>query len=80
MDEASGYLERHAIFEAGPWELLADDNNEKIVIARETGSGEAYGYGGLTPELFTIENSLAIDSINNLLSINSNGDSLLISA
>ena len=79
FNEADMSLERSNIFESGDWELLANNSNVKMVIARETTSGEAYGFGGITPEFYEDPDTLlAINAIGDFLAIDSEGNGLIV--
>ena len=78
FNESDISLERSSIFEAGNWELMANNTDLKTVIARDTSSGEAYGFGSITPEIYEEPDTfLAINMLGDLLTINSGGDVLI---
>jgi hypothetical protein len=80
FNESDMSLERSNIFEAGDWELVANNLALKMVIARETTSGEAYGFGGITPETYEDPDSLLlINTLGDWLAIDSTGNGLIVS-
>ena len=79
FNESDMSLERSNIFEAGDWELVANSAAAKMVIARETASGEAYGFGGVTPETYEDPDILlAINNLGDWLSIDEMGNGLIV--
>lgn len=79
LNESDMSLERSSIFESGEWELLANNANSKLVIARDTTTGEAYGFGNISPEYYEGSDTLlAINSSGDFLAIDSSGNGLLI--
>lgn len=79
LNQSTGAIENINSFSQGAWELSTNDDNYKIVIARKHDSGEAYGYSSVIPTGHVATSpALAIDSSNNLLAINDEGDVLLI--
>lgn len=79
FNESDMSLERSDVFEAGDWELVANNSALKMVVARGTTSGEAHGFGGITPETY-VEPSilLAINSLGDFLAIDGSGSGLLV--
>lgn len=79
--EADMSLERSSVFDAGDWELVCDNQALRLVVARETVSGEAYGFGKITPEFYEDPDVLlAINSLGDFLAIDSVGGGLEISS
>ena len=78
FNESDMALERSGVFSVGDWELMANNANLKMVIARDTSSGESYGFGGIIPETYEEPDTfLAINMLGDLLAINSDGDVLI---
>jgi hypothetical protein len=79
INESDMSLERSNVFEAGDWELVANNAASKMVVARETTSGEAYGFGGITPETYEEPDSLLlINTLGDWLAIDSLGNGLIV--
>lgn len=77
--EADMSLERSGIFESGDWELACDSQALRMVVARETTSGEAWGFGGITPEFYEDPDVLlAINSLGDFLAIDDLGNGLVV--
>lgn len=80
FNEADMSLERSSIFEAGNWELLANSGDLKLVLAREVASGEALGFGAVTPEYYGLTTVLlAINTSDDFLAIDDSGNGLIVS-
>lgn len=75
LNEADMVLDNSSVFSAGEWELIVNSVGSKTVIARETATGEAYGYGSVTPIYDVLP--LAINSEGDVLAINAVGDHLI---
>ena len=80
LNEDGTSLERSSIFSAGDWELLAVDDELRIVVSRETTSGEAYAFSGVIPEYYEDPDALlAINSLGDILAIDGDGNGLIVS-
>lgn len=80
LKEADMSFESSDVFNAGEWELICDSQELRMVIARETASGEAYGFGGITPEFYDSDVLLAINNLGDFLAIDDTGNGLVVSS
>jgi hypothetical protein len=80
FNESDMSLERSGVFDAGDWELIANNTALKMVIVRASDDGEAFGYGGITPETYNEPDVLlAINTIGDWLAIDDLGNGLSVS-
>ena len=77
--EADMSLERSGVFDSGEWTLECDSQALRMVVARATDDGEAYGFGAITPEYYLDPDTLlAINSMGDFLAIDSEGGGLMV--
>lgn len=79
FNESDMSLERSSVFDSGEWELVANDAADKMIIAREASTGEAYGFGGITPAYYEDPDIfLAINTLGDWLAIDEVGNGLIV--